>query len=324
MIARLFLRMLRFRVAVTMWTFMLLGVARHAGSTLPRNLVFATIALAASYVTATTLNDVADVDIDRLNRPRDRGRPLVTGDATIGELLRTSHVAAVIAGLAAVPLGRVGLAIVGTSLLVSYAYSTGPIRLSRRMVLAPLALSVAYVVVPYALGVSLTNASWDRRDAPMVVGLFVLFLARIVLKDFRDRLGDAAFGKPTLLLRLGKDTTCAVSVAGAAAGAGVLIAGLGAPPPVAGLLGLYALGIEWMLLRLRRTVDPRLEQVAIGIAARAGNGLLVSVLAWLVLGTSGASGQEATAFLAALAAVFGVSFLAGALHPERIRIGYKA
>ena len=41
---------------------------------------------------------------------------------------------------------------------------------------------------------------------------------KIILKDLRDRLGDTRFGKPTLLLRIGKRATCAVSMAGAAVG----------------------------------------------------------------------------------------------------------
>ena len=56
----------------------------------------------------------------------------------------------------------------------------------------------------------------------------MLFVARIVLKDFRDREGDALYGKPTLLLRFGKDATCAVSLAALLAG-NCLLLGRAAP-----------------------------------------------------------------------------------------------
>ena len=46
--------------------------------------------------------------------------------------------------------------------------------------------------------------------------------------------------------------------------------------------------IVWMLLRLRRTEDPAVEQVAIGTAARAGNALLITIIAWLLLSAQGA------------------------------------
>ncbi len=320
----LLVRMMRLKVLVTLWTFLLIGLARHAGPIPYGGLALAGLALAAGYAVATTANDISDIEIDRVNRPRDPGRPLVTGDASVPDLWRTNALAGGIAFAATVPLGAQGLVIVGTSLAVSYAYSVGPIRLSHRWTLAPLALALAYVVLPYALGVHIAGRGWDRRDVPLVAGLFVLFVARIVLKDLRDRLGDAAFGKPTMLLRLGKRATCIVSVGGAALGTAILIGGLHVPASVAAMLAVYGIGIAWMLIRLATVRDPRLEQVAIGVAARAGNGLLISILALLFLRSGGAHERTTEVFIACLLGVFAVSFLDAALHPERVRIGYKA
>jgi 4-hydroxybenzoate polyprenyltransferase len=322
--AALLVRMMRLKVVVTLWTFLLLGLARHAGPMSSGKLALALLALGAGYAVATTANDIADIEIDRVNRPRDTGRPLVTGDATVSELWRTNALAGGIAFAAAIPLGTQGLAIVGSSLAVSYAYSVGPIRLSHRWTLAPIALALAYVALPYALGVAIAGNGWDGRDVPLVAGLFVLFVARIVLKDFRDRLGDAAFGKPTLLLRLGKRATCLVSVTGGALGTTVLIAGLHAPIQVTAMLAVCGVGIEWMLIRLANTDDPRWEQVAIGVAARAGNGLLILALAFLLLKADGADQRTIVAILACVLSVFAVSFLDAAAHPDRVRIGYKA
>jgi 4-hydroxybenzoate polyprenyltransferase len=320
----LLVHMMRLKVVVTLWTFLLLGLARHAGPMPSGELMLALIALGAGYAVATTANDIADIEIDRVNRPLDAGRPLVTGDATVIDLWRTNALAGGVALAAALPLGTQGLVIVGSSLAVSYAYSVGPIRLSHRWTLAPIALALAYVALPYALGVAIAGEGWDGRDVPLVAGLFVLFLARIVLKDFRDRLGDAAFGKPTLLLRLGKRATCIFSVTGAALGTVIIIAGLEVPAPVAAMLAICAIGIEWMLIRLACTHYPRLEQVAIGVAARAGNGLLILTLAFLLLQADGADGRTIVTILACVLGMFAVSFLDAALHPERVRIGYKA
>lgn len=322
--ARLLLTMVRFRVAVTMWTFMVLGVARHASPRLTGDLVAATVALAASYAVATSLNDVADIEIDRLNRPRDASRPLVAGTATVADLRWTTGLATGIAVVAAVPLGAIGAAVVLVSVLLSYAYSVGPTRFSRRMVLAPVVLTLAYVAVPYALGVTVAGGRLDGRDAPFVAGLLALFFARIILKDFRDRLGDEAFGKPTLLFRLGRSATCAISIAGAVLGTTLLLVAVAPSDPVMLVLAVELAGIVWMLVRLRDTPDPRMEQVAIGTAARAGNALLIAILAWLVLSADGASTATIALFEAGLGAVFAVSFLSLALHPERVRIGYKA
>ena len=102
----LFVRMMRLKVVVTLWTFMLLGLARHTAHLTSPRLIAALLALGAGYAAATTANDIADVGIDRVNRPRDAGRPLVTGDATIADLWRTNAIAsgvAVAAGFDVVP-----------------------------------------------------------------------------------------------------------------------------------------------------------------------------------------------------------------------------
>jgi hypothetical protein len=113
-------------------------------------------------------------------------------------------------------------------------------------------------------------------------------------------------------------------MAGAALGATLLIAGLRVPASLAVLMALCVLGIEWMLVRLGRTDDERSEQVSIGIAARAGNGVLLATLAVLILRGQSAGDRTLVTIVGCLIAVFAVSFLDAALHPERVRIGYKA
>lgn len=321
-LAALFLRMVRPRVVVTMWTFLLIGLARHAGPTLGADLVAAALALAASYAVATSLNDIADVDIDRANGLADRGRPLATGAASAGELWRVAGGGAAIAAVAALPLGPAGVAAIGLMLAIAFCYSAGPLRLSRRWALAPIALTVAYVAVPYWLGVTVAHARWSVADVPLVLGLCVLFFARIILKDVRDRLGDAAHGKQTLLLRLGKDATCAIAVAGAVTGLAVVMLALRPSAPVALAIALDGVAIVWMLLRLRTTVDPVRELVTIGTAARAGNAALIAVIAWLLLSAQGATVQ-ASLLVVSLTAVAAWNILALAMHPERARIAYK-
>jgi chlorophyll synthase len=321
---RLLLLMARFRVAVTMWTFMLLGVARHAEAAPNLRLFSALVALAASYAVATSLNDVADAEIDHVNRPRDASRPLIAGTASPSDLRVTAAIAAPLAAVAALPLGPGGIAAIGCGLLLAYCYSAAPIRLSHRSLLAPLTLTVAYVAVPYALGIVVAEGRPNAGDVPLVAGLLVLFFARIILKDLRDRLGDEAFGKPTLLLRLGKDAVCVTSVAGVVLGTGLILVGLAAPAAIATVLLAEAAGIVWMLVRLRTRTDPREEQIAIGTAARAGNALLITALAWLLLSGDGASMSSASLIVGSLGAIFAVSFLDLALRPDRVRIGYKA
>jgi 4-hydroxybenzoate polyprenyltransferase len=314
--------MVRPRVVVTMWTFLVIGLARHAGPTVGVDLVAAAVALAAAYAVATSLNDIADVDIDRGNGLADRGRPLATGTASAAELRRVAGGGTVIAGVAALPLGLAGVAAIVLMLAIAYCYSAGPAKLSRRWTLAPVALTIAYVALPYWLGVLVAHGRWSGADAPLVLGLCILFFARIILKDVRDRLGDAAHGKQTLLLRLGKDATCAIAVAGAVTGLVVVVLALRPPAPVAAAIAVDGAAIVWMLLRLRATTDPVLELVTIGTAAKAGNAGLLAVIAWLLLAGQDAPGQ-ATLLVVSITAVAAWNVLTLARHPERARIAYK-
>ena len=322
-LATLFARMLRYRVAAMIWLFLLLGAAHPNGfDALSLRLALATIALAASYVAATSVNDLADEAIDLVNHPRDSGRPLVSGDADRRDLIRLHVASWALALAAAAPLGPRPLALVVLSLGIGVAYSVRPLSLSYRTWSAPLVLSIAYVAIPYALGIAAAGREWVAADAVLVAALLCLFLARIVLKDFRDRAGDALYGRPTLLLRFGKTATCAVSLACLVVGATLLAVAI-ADPVVAGFVACFAAAIAWMLHRLYRADPGRDEQVAIGLGARMGNGLLVGVLVWLVLVGENAPAGHRLLALALVATAFGGGFVALARRPHDVVLGYK-
>ena len=122
-------RMLRYRVAAMVWMFMLLGAAFPDG--LPDfslAYVWATLALASSYVAATSVNDIADADIDRVNHPRDSGRPARHGRrparATCGCCTPRPRSLALAAAAPRSACAR--SAIVARSLLIGIAYSLRP------------------------------------------------------------------------------------------------------------------------------------------------------------------------------------------------------
>ena len=320
-LARLYVVMLRYRIAAMVALFMLLGAAREGRLELGPRYLLAAFALASSYVAATALNDLADEEIDQVNHPRDAGRPLVEGTATRSELLLLHVVASILALCAAIPLGGRGIGLVLVSLLVSQAYSGRPVRLSYRVAGAPLALGIAYVVVPYALGITAAQGSLRHAASALTCALFLLFAARIVLKDFRDRVGDARYGKPTLLLRFGKTTTCAASLCALVAGDLVLVVAL--EPVLWAFVQAFVVAIAAMLWTLWRADQQVAEQVAIGIGARMGNGLLLCVLGWLLLEGSAAPVAQTALFTAFLSAPFFLSFVSLATRPGEAVIGYK-
>jgi 4-hydroxybenzoate polyprenyltransferase len=317
----LYVVMLRYRVAAMIALFLLLGAARVGRLELGWRHAVAALALASSYVAATALNDLADEQIDKVNHPRDAGRPLVEGTATRRELLVLHVVASALALAAAAVLGPRALGLVVVSLVVSQVYSARPVRLSYRVSGAPLALGIAYVLVPYALGIVAAGGTLRHVPSRLAGGLFLLFSARIVLKDFRDREGDARYGKPTILLRFGKDATCGLSLGALAAGDVVLALAL--EPPLVLILQPLVLAIAWMLHTLRNADDSHAEQVAIGLGARMGNGLLLCALAWLVVRGAGAAQAEASLLAGGLAAIFCLGFLTLAARPDAVTIGYK-
>jgi hypothetical protein len=89
------------------------------------------------------------------------------------------------------------------------------------------------------------------------------------------------------------------------------------------IVSLFAAVILSMLWRLWRTSDLREEQIAIGLGAKMGNGLLVCTLAWLVLQAEGAPEGMRVLALAFLALVYGSVFLSLTGRPDDIEITYK-
>jgi 4-hydroxybenzoate polyprenyltransferase len=320
----LYWTLLRFRVAVMIVLFMLLGAAWHGGLTSIDALVLLMVlALASSYVSATSVNDIADREIDEINHPGDRGRPLVTGAARTADLwvlFVVSSVLAVALGLAAGP-GAAGIMLL--SVVIGALYSLPPARLSYRTFLAPLTLAVAYVGIPYWAGVVVVGESLQTADLPLLTALYLLFAGRIILKDFRDREGDAAFGKPTFLLKYGKRATCLASLCALSAGDALLIASLADRWWLAALVQLYIVSIAIMLFRLYRVSSSKDEQLSIGVGARMGNGLLVTLLGTLILSNQGADWTTQFIFGLALTALYTLNFIDFLRHPERAIIGYK-
>ena len=150
----LYWRLLRYRVAVMILLFMLLGAAWHGGlTTIDTPIFLMVLALASSYVSATSVNDISDREIDRINHPGDKGRPLVTGAAGTRDLWTLFGVSSVLAVVISLAVGPAAGGIMLLSVAIGVGYSLPPARLSYTTFLAPLALAVAYVGIPYWVGV---------------------------------------------------------------------------------------------------------------------------------------------------------------------------
>ena len=286
--------MLRYRTASLLLPFFLLAPALHGRlGELRWSYVAGVVALFASYIVATCVNDLFDLEIDRVNTP---DRPLASGRTTSRALVVTAVVAAGVA-LAVAP----SLAVILMSLLFNVAYSAW---ISRRPHLAAPSLAVAYVALPYALGLGAAGVAASWLDARVVTGLVVLFTGRMLLKDFRDVRGDAMFAKRTFLLVHGRRATVIAVLICVVVGDALLFTVL----PL--VVQTFFAAIVFELFRLHRGADA-LEAIARG--ARMGN---AAILTWLGVAILPAS--EAGVFAVAMAALYWLVYFLPAPHPAAL------
>jgi homogentisate phytyltransferase/homogentisate geranylgeranyltransferase len=202
------------------------------------------------------VNQLEDVDIDRVNKPF---LPLAAGDMTRE---RARFVVALCGGLAvvlAVTQGTAQTLAVLAALAVGTAYSTPPLRLKRFPAAASLCISgVRSVVVNLGVyahfGGTIPAAVW-------ALTLFVLpfSFAIAILKDVPDIEGDRRFGIATFSVRLGPERVLAAGLAAlTVAYLGMAIAGPllleSAQPAVLAVTHVAALAWLW---RLSRASDAR-------------------------------------------------------------------
>jgi 4-hydroxybenzoate polyprenyltransferase len=168
--------------------------------------IMAALVLLLVVVAATVYNDIEDREIDRDNRlPRHLFSTYTSVDkATIA--------AAGMYAIAAVLAVRSGnqyiIVFVSAGLLLSWAYNSAPLRLSRRPLSSILTLGVSYGALPIMLGGHSTTIF-------MYELAFSWFLQRCgisILKDYKDVTGDAKHQKRTFLLTYGAKATAITSL----------------------------------------------------------------------------------------------------------------
>jgi 4-hydroxybenzoate polyprenyltransferase len=260
--ARLLVVMARPAVVILLGLYAAIGAG---GAVDPR----VSLVVAAFLLFSVAVNDLADEAIDRVNLPGAASRPLVTGTGQRFDLRVLAGVGAVVTAAAAVPLGWRCVPVAAGGLVVSVAYSR---KLSGQGAVASLVLPACYVAVPYLLG---AFGAGIRPDLMLMTGLYVGFVGRILLKDFRDVRGDALFGKRTFLVRHGRRATCAFSACCWVAGAILLAV---AQPEIAIPTGLGAAGVLVLLRMLATDGGHRRDERLISAIAIVGRGLLVVLL----------------------------------------------
>jgi homogentisate phytyltransferase/homogentisate geranylgeranyltransferase len=207
------------------------------------------------------LNQIEDVEIDRVNKPH---LPIAAGDLSLPAARRIVAVAAAVPVGLALTQGAIEAVAVVLALLVGVAYSSPPLRLKRWPVLAALSISgVRSVVVNLGIALHFTTALAATTALPDAVWALTLFVlpfscAIALLKDVPDLEGDRRFDIATFTVRLGPErvrtlglAALAVAYLGMATAGPLLVDGV--QPVVLAVSHVVALAL---LLHWARGVDP--------------------------------------------------------------------
>ncbi|MGH2954039.1 MAG: homogentisate phytyltransferase [Solirubrobacterales bacterium] len=196
------------------------------------------------------LNQIEDIEIDRVNKPE---LPLAAGEMTVRAAWALVGSCALAPVAMAITQGPIELAAVTAALLVGAAYSSPPLRLKRFPALALLSISLVRALA-VNLGV-FGHFSGSLAEVPAVVWALTLFVlpfsaAIALLKDIPDVEGDRVYRIRTFSVRLGRRPVFRAAMAAlGAAYAGMLVAGPRLPDVdaasfIAGhLLAAAALGV---------------------------------------------------------------------------------
>lgn len=180
------------------------------------SLALALLAALATNVYIVGINQLTDVEIDRINKP---GLPLAAGAITVRTGRTWVALSALVAVGAAVVAGPWLLAAVLIGLAVGTAYSVPPLRLKRFHVAAAASITSVraltvnlFVYAHFHAGVAgaaaIPQHVWALTG--MVLGLTI---AISWFKDIPDAVGDAQHGIATLVLRVGLTRVLAVGLA---------------------------------------------------------------------------------------------------------------
>ncbi len=187
----------------------------------PVDLVLTLVAGWCVNVFIVGINQLEDVEIDRINKPF---LPIAAGDLSIVGARRIVAVSAIVPLLLAVTQGAAELVAVALGLAVGTAYSVPPLRLKRFPALASLSITfVRSVVVNVGVWLHFSHAFGGGSEIhPGVWALIAVTVpfsfAIAILKDMPDVEGDRRYAIATFSVRLGARPVFALGVAVLTAG----------------------------------------------------------------------------------------------------------
>lgn len=159
--------------------------------------VVAGLAIFFSWIFSVFLNDIADIDIDRVTNPL---RPLPQRIIQPGELKYFAIAAAIVTLLCALALGYKIFFLFSVTLAIGYLYSTPPFRLKKWLFVSNIAMGTTGTIL-FAAGFLLFNPNNTLVNLPPAITILVFVVMTLLasVKDLKDYAGDLAGGAHTVL-----------------------------------------------------------------------------------------------------------------------------
>lgn len=222
--------------------------------------VNALVGALATNIYIVGLNQLTDVDIDRVNKPC---LPLASGDLSVGQGKALVVTSAVVAAVSGVVGGPWLLAAFAAGMAVGTAYSVPPLRLKNHPFWAAASVAlVRGVVVNVLVYLHFSTATRGAPSLPprvqlLAVAIVVLGLVIAWFKDVPDMEGDRRYGVRTLSLQLGPRRVLAIGLGvwGLCQLALVGVAATGLPDLHPGVVVVGSLGLLTTALVAARRVD---------------------------------------------------------------------
>jgi 4-hydroxybenzoate polyprenyltransferase len=273
------IKLARLRIVATCYALVFVGSAA-AGSITSKTLL-AFFLIAAVTIHANSINDYADRGIDRINLKDAPDRPLVAEDISERQFWAIHAISGLVALAASFFYGTDAVILTLALLTVDYIYSLKPFQISFRPITSPLLLAAAYVYYSFSVGYWSSNAT-SGYPWLLTFGLYLGFIARLLLKDFRDVKGDKRHGKVTFLLLYGAKATCVASGMLWFAAMLVVAQATSLAPGVVIPLVFAIIAVSVMLTSLSKSPTISEQQNIVAFIAKAANFAVITILAFLL------------------------------------------
>lgn len=232
-----------------------------AGSHVANQPLPALLACLSGNIYIVGLNQLQDVEIDRINKPH---LPIASGEISHRQGWTIVAIAVILALVVAALQGPFLFATVGSSVLIGTAYSLPPLRLKRFPVWASLCIfTVRGAIVNLGLFLHF-QGGFPIPAAVWALTLFVLVFtfAIAIFKDIPDLEGDRQFNITTFTLRLGQRTVFNLAMGVlTVCYLGMILAGLVGLPGGDRLMLVFthavALGLLWLRSQQVNLADKR-------------------------------------------------------------------